>query len=311
MLGVLIFIALEIRPTAIILIPAILFYAIFHKRSLIKGVLVTTGTFGILMVLLSLLYPVEGNYVEMMRSFYAMKDRDELYRHLTYMLNLYIEDFRGLFAAGNTKTTVNLLVYFIGGYLFFIGWVKRTLKGPEFMEVLLLGYFIMIIFWPGHQGIRYFAPVVPIYFVYILDMMHLKGLPKTTLAFRISYTMLCFITSIVFYTSFDMMSEKYGVTGPNSSALFDEIENVVPEDAVIMSLKPRAICLMTDRGGIVFPDEDHRDALQSCIQENSVGYMVIPAYGGGPGYIKTEILPDTLRYHELYRNDEWLLFQLR
>lgn len=308
--GIIVYCAFLIRPTAIILIPAALYFTVFHARSLLKGVLYSIATFFVLTVAMKWVYPVDGSYIQMMQSFYGAKDAHALYLHLSYMLEISILDFRGLFAVGNTKTVVNLLIYIGGGLLFLFNWTKQTLKGPGFLEVLMLGYFIMVILWPGHQGIRYFTPVLPLYFYYIISAIQIQRFPKYSAWLKTSFLVLAIITSIVFYTTFDSMSDKYGVTGENSAALFKEINDEVPQEAVIMALKPRAICLMTGRKGIVFPDEDHGSQFRSCISEHQVSYLVIPVYGGGPSYIKEKILPDTTGYSKVYSNDEWLLYKI-
>lgn len=300
-----------IRSTAIVIIPALFAQLVFHRFEHWKKVI--TITIGALLYsfVTGLILPSESNYVAMLSQTFEGRNAGELMDFFGHNFLIYVNSFRDLSIGGGYHNIFTNDVVFFGGMVFFcIGCFYQLFKERRYLEWLFICYFGMIVIWPGFQGLRYFTPLIPIYLYYAFIGIQVIFKERWTLYPSLVLVALSIISGISALVNGNSMTKQYGITGPNSIALFEAIKENTPPEALIMANKPRAICFITGRNGIVFPDFDHRGKLRDCIKDNKVEYLVLPTGGYDPPYARVDILPDSSRYSPVYQNPEWSLLKV-
>ena len=174
-------------------------------------------------------------------------------------LDIYTNEFLNLFYHNTGKysfsvhyTQAFMLVLFVIGFLIAIASLYR-------FEIMLLAIFgITILLFPfSTQGFRYLLPVLPfiIYCIIIgAKAIQLKGYNTRLVAFL-------FVVFVLLQYKKDIRAMRDDQNNPiwpgpfteDNRKAIDYIKYKLPDDALIASLKPRAIELLTDKRTCVLP----------------------------------------------------------
>ncbi|HRF77281.1 MAG TPA: hypothetical protein PLB46_11960 [Chitinophagales bacterium] len=222
----------------------------------------------------------------------------------------YFFAFSDLHIGSYHNILFNSIAFYLGFVLFLVGFIKKCIKQMDFVEWLFLGNLCIVVFWPSYQGLRFFIPVLPFYLYY--GMLGLKLLPGLRIQKAVfTLLMVCVAISFVsFYTNADYKQSPYLLTGSESEDLFTYIKSSTPNDATIMAAKPRAVCLMTGRKGIVFPDSEYEKQFSENVSQHQVNYVLINNYPGFPNYLTNENAETTFQFKKVFSNYHWVLYQV-
>lgn len=249
--------------------------------------------------------------MNMLMLYYDQKGLTDIAHQLWTMLVTYAGSFEDLFIGNMHGIATNTIVYYSLFLLFVFGLIKRLISGPTYLEWVVIGYWALVIIWPGYQGLRYFISLLPIYLFYAFSFLE-RVAPKRI--YSISLGVIFVLTAISITSGLVNVkdtSTEYGITSAQSTSLFTFIKSEIPEHAVIMSAKPRGVCYMTDRQGVVFPNVADEKSLTESLNKYQVQYILLNAYPAFPPYGETLIKQDTLTYTEVFRNAHWQLYAFK
>ncbi len=163
---------------------------------------------------------------------------------LRRMLHFEMQDFFW-------QSLVSLLEYvcLVSVFLGFILSVRKKLGAGAIFFILMC---LLIVFLPVHQGHRYFLPVLPLYFLYLvrgarvalLPVLNLKGF-SAALVFTVLYLILG-IDHFGRVSNFD----NRGVYTYYDSLALKAIQENIPSGDVIVFSKPRALALYTGKTAV-------------------------------------------------------------
>lgn len=306
-IGVLTAFAFSVRTTAIVIIPALICFAIFKRQRIWKEIGILAFGFIAFAALLQLLFSTQSNYMDMLLLNYNGKKIGVILHQLEDSTKAYFRSFDDLFIGSMHSIFTNSVAY-LGIFIFFIfGWAKSMFTKWGWMDWLVLGYWTLVIIWPGYQGLRYFIPLLPLYFYYAFHAV--QALPqKAATAIAILLVVMAFISIGSGIDNNRFSTKQYGITSKEALALFEHIKTDLQEDDLIMAAKPRAVCYMTRREGIVFPDPQHFERLSDQIATFGVDYILVNTFKQYPPYAQ-ELKQDTAHYKHVYTNAHWILLQ--
>ena len=308
--GCLFYLSFSIRSTAIVLIPMAGLHLLIKKPEGWFRVAYAILAFVILHLVTGLVFKQDSNYYAMFYASYVGLTTDDIIWRINYFVGMYYNEFNQLFIYNFHNLFVNDVVVLLGKLLFILGFLVALYKRHAYNEMLFVFYTVLILAWPGYQGMRYFLPLLPFYFYYVAYGLEQIKKPAVRITVQSVFAVFAMATFISYYSSISYKPVTSGVTGPASTALFDFIEDNIPDSATIMSAKPRAICLITHRNGIVFPDPDFRHKLEYSIKANGVDYLILNTPTAYPNYAQEVVKKDTVNYPSLFMNEEWAVYRV-
>jgi hypothetical protein len=298
------------RSTAIVLLPAFFMHVLIKKTGHLKQLLLITFVFILCNFLQSILFVEESNYLTMLSSTLFDAPLSETLNRVFTFIVWYFNAFSDLYIGNYHNIAINTIAFYITFILFLIGFIYHLIKTSGYLEWMFLFFLGLVVIWPGYQGLRYFTPVLIIYLYYVVKGIQCIPVPRVAIGVERMLQVTVLVTYFSFYINISYGPDKYGLESENSKGLFEFIINNTPTDGVIMSSKPRAISLITDRGGIVFPDTTYAKQVRPCIDFNNVSYVVLNNYPSYPPYGEEVIKADTAHYKMVYENGEWLVFEV-
>jgi len=161
-----------------------------------------------------------------------------------------------------------------------LGAIKKMSGRLDFIDILVIFYFIAIIAYPiSNAGFRFLFPLAPFLFYYAIE-----GIQCINIKFRVGPpTVALIITFCIFFSYQKGWSDLFqsrnkqlgGPQDPNSSAAFDFIVHNTSESARFCFLKPRALSLYTGRSAMSNrPLQNLADIHQSFL-DNIIQYVLI------------------------------------
>lgn len=308
--GLFIYFTYAIRTAGIVVLPAVIVFAVFNRFDKWKRVLWLIPFFCLLAWLQSIIFVQHNSYLNIVFHVYQQMSFAEIMTLAGEAIKNYFFAFSDLHIGAYHNILFNSIAFYLGFVLFLAGFIKKCIKQMGFVEWLFLGNLCIVVFWPSYQGLRFFIPVLPFYLYYgMLGLNMLPGLRIQKTVFGL--LILCIAISFVsFYTNADYKQSPYLLTGSESTDLFTFIKSSTPNDATIMAAKPRAVCLMTGRNGIVFPDGDYENQFSENVSQHQVNYVLINNYPGFPNYITTENAEITFQFKKVFSNYHWVLYQV-
>ncbi len=312
LIGILVYISYSIRPLGALFLPAIFLADLISKRTITKSFLIATACFTGLALMQYLLLPKDNSYALMMESAYKGKSVTEIwdtvhngfkfYRWASADFWLVGEDRSAWMKQARLFTNIFLL-------LMFVGLIVRMVRKISAVEVFVILYILVVLFFPGFQGARYFIPLLPLFFVYAFGLFE-----KIRLVFirYIPFAVLL-IPMLLFYSMSYKKAEwkniDYGIHKKPAQELFTYVKENTPEDAVFVIGKPRAFSLFTDRKAAVYHTPENKNDLLTYMKSISTDYVVtgILDYGYFNGWVNG----DTTDFHFEYENEYFRLFKTK
>ncbi len=251
LLGVCIFFSYFIRDIGIVLIPTLLTYQLQQKwRSNEKTNLhfyaIPYLMFAILWVTQFLLLPQGGE------NHYTMLFTKFSFSQLGSGIEYYLHQASSYFFI-RIRYLLPLLFIMVAGML--SSW-KQNLHFIIYTVLIL----VILLAWPGYQGIRFIFPLIPfaLYFmlkgcIFIYDAFNFN---KTYLLLILSVTLIIStVKSVTTIIEFSKIDTNQSYT-PEMILLYNFITKNVEENDIIGFFKPRALRLFTGRNAI-YTDQDH------------------------------------------------------
>lgn len=182
-------------------------------------------------------------------------------QHLIYYFELPAQFLGGL------KVGVAQTVYGASLPIFIVGMVKRRNLDYHIIAYGAL-YILLLIVWPGRQGLRYLFPILPFYISFVLtglESVHDKNDRILNVFWRV-VSVCSVIVIIIFFlrisikdASKNLEHQRMEKTGPYALAskdLFTFISNNTEKDSIIVFFKPRVMRLFTNRQSIMIHQVD-------------------------------------------------------
>lgn len=176
------------------------------------------------------------------------------------------------------------------------GWVKR-LKRPELTELFVPLYLGLILAWPAvWSGERFLLPVYPLLIAYTaetlvrlvrrvrpgavapagaLATMLVLGLAAPSVSEAMGWGRTC-MNEFRFGTKYPCLDEVWG----DFYDIAEWTEEGLPEDAVVISRKPRLFYGLNGRRGLIYPFSRNPDDFFEAVRQSGARYLVIDQLGG-------------------------------
>jgi hypothetical protein len=253
MVGLAVAAAIAARSVGLILLAALLADAVIRRRWQRRDFLMIIGIPLLAVVLLNILLPSTGDYLEQARS----------WSWLTVQGNLssIVETIDQIWRTELLSVRGISLISVVGVTLLILG-LFFHLRNSGAVEWYFFGTFLMIAVWPYPQGFRFYLPILFFIIYYVLSgWQQLDGffttrtnrLASDIVQKGISYLVLVVFTAGVLqgylsdYRRTPLREFETGIGLPASRQMFAYIrEETRPED-VIAFFKPRALALFTER----------------------------------------------------------------
>lgn len=311
LIGLAIYISYAIKPLGALFIPALFLFDIIKERKITLKFVQVSGVFLLFFILQSLIIPGSGSYIELAMSEYHGKNIKEISQSLALMFKAYRLSFSDFWlihsdeSAWRDKGLIfsNIFLILVG-----IGLVYRLIRKFSPTEMYVVFYIIIILLFPGFQGVRYFVPVLPFFFVSIF------GLAEWVTSNTTKYLLLLLIVAPLglFYTSTYLKAEwkniTWGIHEPTSQNMFAYIKKNTPEDAVLVGSKPRAIALYADRKAAVYPWSFDKNDFKEYMKSIHAGFALTT---GGNDYFNNWVETDTANFQFIYNSDYLKLFKTK
>lgn len=328
LLGLLLYLNFATREIGIVFIPAILCFELFHFK---KISLVTCYALFIFVALYSLqsvsLKAPEAN-IEMNKRVAELareQGKTKAFVSHTDFINLDITNIlkqavRYTAAmSGVWPGTRNIFVQVVSWVAFLIallfacaGYIRAVLSGPGITEIFVAGYLAVLVLFAGFQGLRYFIPLIPIFFFYAY-MFHQQLLHsryrKTILTVAAIFIATTTITYAANYQTY-LHQQNHGITSPETIALVDFIKKSTPEDSVFVFQKPRTLALLTRREVSAKPGNRGDEFLVKYMTAIGADYLVHSNidWRGISHPVKPMSLPDD-KFSLVYNNDYFYVYR--
>ena len=311
-IGASIFFVVFIRATGILLLASFLFVEFVKLiaqrrdwaaiRKIILDSLTVIGTFILLFVITSLLFPSGGgSYLEQYAGMTAETIRNFALR--------YFDVYSLFFGAGlGWKLVYYLLV------LFFLVGVWRRWREDLIFVIFFVSWMMVHIAYPYWQGPRYILPVLPLFFYFIFQGMKfaLGKLPaeRARTGQMVFYGFWSFLIAFFLVTSsvqaYINLKNDRDISGPfdpYSKEVYKYIQEQTPASSVVVFFKPRVMKLMTDRDSIMSME---------CSRVLKGDYLVLSRKVGPNQQIPPEEIGAChLPLEEVLRNNRFIVYKIQ
>ena len=311
-IGTTIFFAFFIRTTGVLLLASLIAFELFRgwnnraDRAAIqqsaRNLLVACGSFGILWILSSLLFPKGGEaYLAQYQDFNLSTAFGFIYG--------YFQVFRLFFG----DTSIWQILYYILFVFFLLGaWVKR--KEETLFLLFFFIWILLLITWPAWQGPRFIFPLLPIFVYFAFQGMKflLAKLPENYAQSGrgLFYGFWVLIAGIFLYTSsanaYVNLKNQRAINGPfdpYSRQVYEYIQQKTPANSVVVFFKPRAMRLMTGHDTLMSTE---------CDRILKGDYLVLSRKVGKNQQIPPEEI-DTchLPLNQVLQNSRFVVYQIQ
>ena len=251
LLGAVLFFAFFVRTTGVMLLASFLVYQFITflrerevRRTILRNSVVTTAAFVFLWVLTSQIFPNgQGSYLEQLKSLTPAIFRDNVWG--------YFHLFASFFG---TAPAWNYIYYVLVAFFLIGAWTRF---GPDLpLAIFFVLYFIVMLFWPEWQGIRFIFPLIPIFMYFVFQGIGFVVSKLPGAYQRIGRAAFYgFWLLLIGIFLFDSGSRAYeiaqggrkinGPFDPVSMEVYQYIKAETAPDSVIIFWKPRAMRLFT------------------------------------------------------------------
>lgn len=264
--GLLVYLAIGTRTVGIVLPPAILLTETITYRRLTRFTIVSLVAAILFYAIQKLLLPLGGSgYLDQLSQINATTLSSNLFADSLSFLFVWKNGYYKYLAAG---AGLGFSLIAIGGF------IKENWPRPTLLAIASILHFVLVVVWPGANGIRMVWPLLPAFLYWLLyacENLPVSKLWRTSgIAAVIGYSLLCFTGEYV--------TAEYGpIAGPESpasQALFAEVEQTVPNDQVCLFFKPRVLAFYTRRNCTGYPIPLDEASLTRTIEQADVDVVI-------------------------------------
>lgn len=305
--GLLIFMAFFLRTNGILLLAPLLAVLLLIYwpnliQGLIKGIL-PVFIFLVLFIFQAIMFPGgQSSYF----SHFSMFSFQGLLENLLYYLWLPSWAFEQI-PGGE-------LLYPLFAVFFFFSLV-RNMRRDVGLNIYCLLTFLVFILWPERQGLRFIYPVLPVFFLGVLEGMKIAVyyLPAGW-QIRARYALIGFwsllmtvclsISAVSAYQITAGGREINGPFDPYSREMYSFIIEKTPSDSVFIFMRPRALRLFTERDAFM---------TENCSDLNKGNFVVIHQKMEDNGQISPAQVTScnsSVRLEEVFRNKRFIVFHI-
>jgi hypothetical protein len=252
--GFFIYLSYGCRTIGVIPLPVLIVLYLFHRKNNGRSFFVILITSLALILIQKALIPGTGSYFDQLPG-----SLSQFAAILNILLNNYLTLTLQLVPvasdAGQKVTFLILFLFFLSGLYF------RLKKGVTAFDLFFLAYFAALLIWPSYQGYRLLLPIIPIYFLYIIEGLN-------TILNRVSHSSL--LQKIIPSVSIGLIALSYmyayqgvfprplsAMEQPLTHELFEYVKNETTPDDVIVFFKPRVMALFTGRSCVAIAITDN------------------------------------------------------
>jgi len=307
--GVFIYLAYGTRSVGAILIPVALFISILNKKRNLLAIIINLSVPFMLIFIQGLLIPQTGAYFDQLPQ-----SLPEMISVVQTSLNYYYKIFLNIFPLENYFLQSVLFIIMVFGFA--LGLISHIRKGISSYAIFFFLYLIMMLVWPSYQSWRFLIPIIPIYFLFIIEGMKMVlDLTKFVWLQR-TFSILLLVGVVTFYafTYAEVFPRPLSnIEKKETQELFEVIRSETNSDDVILFFKPRVLALFTQRKSVAMLIPPPVGDTLSRMNELEVSVIVRnrnQEYGIQPEldhFISTH--PEKFRL--IYENFEYQVFRIR
>lgn len=308
LIAVLFFCAYLMRAVGIVLAPAFLIYDLWSRKSLSLRTLVIPLVTGALIILSSLILPVNSAFDDMIHS-WTPKIVVRNLIHYNHILRSFWPDTPQF-------PQIREVLYLSLNTFTFFGLVWKYFRGFSFLDFFGFLYCAVILCWPSKMGIRALLPVLPLYLLYILlggKYFLQKIIRKTSAKFALSLSLgaIAFFSYIVGLSAVleDVNTIPDGPQVDEAVQLFAYIRENTSKDSVFAFRKPRSLALFAERKATDHPAHLRGSVVISYFDEINVDYVIVDRESDKD---QMQIRPfiNEQQYQEVFGNERFLMYQV-
>ena len=252
LVGIFIYLAYGTRSIGIVLIPVVVIYVLLKTRKFPLGLLISVIFPILLIIIQNLIIPQTGKYFDQIpNSFFDTLST--IFESTIYYISLFI----GIFQFNNFY--LQGLVFIILSEGFVIGLIMHLKRGFSSYDLFFIFYIAILLVWPSYQFLRFLVPVIPLYFLFIIEGFDfiVKKVNNSVIKIILPLIFLGFISINYIQTYMNIFPRPISaIERAETQELFQFIKSKTNEEDVILFFKPRVLALFTNRKSLAmkFPD---------------------------------------------------------
>ncbi|PQO38701.1 hypothetical protein C5Y96_02125 [Blastopirellula marina] len=264
--GLLIYLAIGTRTVGIVLPPALLLTEVILYRRLTRYVVVSITAAIVFYAFQKFAFPIGGSgYLDQLSEINVR----------TLASNLFADSVSFLYfwKNGYAKWLTAATGFFLG-LIAITGFCKESWPRPQLLAIASVFYFVLIVVWPGANGIRMTWPLLPGFLFWLLYA--LENVPaseswrKVCLTGFVVFTLACYVG--------EYSASEYGLLdGPETPAaqeLFAEVNERVDPEEMCLFFKPRVLAFYTRRNSIGYPIDLNPQSLDRTLETAQVDVVI-------------------------------------
>jgi hypothetical protein len=305
--GIFIYLAYGTRSVGLILLPVALIFSFLKNRKISLSIVISLLVPLILIFAQGLLIPQTGSYFDQLpKSLY------EMISVLLHSMEYYFQIFLKFFPSDDIVFQTILFVIMI--FSFAVGLSSHIRKGISSFDLFFFIYLLLMLVWPSYQSWRLLIPIIPIYFLYIIEGMNqIVGFVKLGwLRKTIPVFLLIGVVALYSHTYSEVFPRPLSnIEKKETQELFEIIRTETNSEDVILFFNPRVMALFTERKSVTMMIPPPNGDTMSRMNELEVSVVVRnrnQEYGIQPAldqYIATH--PENFQL--IYENMEFQVFR--
>ncbi len=306
--GIFIYLAYGTRSVGLILLPVALIYSILKNRKITTSIIVSIFVPLILIFVQGFLIPQTESYFDQLpKTFF------EMFSVILQSIGYYYDIFLKIFSLENN--VFQSTVFFIMVFGFALGFSRHIRRGFSSFDLFFFMYLFLMLIWPSYQSWRLLIPIIPIYFLYIVEgMVHIVSLAKLDwLRKTIPVFLLIGVVAFYAHTYSEVFPRPLSNIEKNETQdLFEFIRSETNSEDVILFFKPRVMALFTERKSVAMMIPPPNGDTMARMHELDVSVVVRnrnQEYGIQPA-LDEFISSHPVIFQLMYENLEFQVFRL-
>lgn len=310
-IGFVVFLTYAIKPLGGLFIPALWMYDWIRFKKITKSTIRISAVCLFLVIVLQLVMNSANSYIDIVSSVYGNMSIRDILSFVYDKSFLYIKNFADLWVISVEQNPLTIAVVY--GYLFlsfFTGLlIYRLIKNQSAVDWFILFWILTVLLFPGYQGVKYFLPILPFMIIYVLyPIARLTHRWLRLVVYTLVLTPLLFFYSIT-YLNAEWKNNRWGIHEPTSQHMLEFIKSNTPEDAVIVSYKPRAVALYTNRPSVMYHYTEDKNNLMQYLKDINTRYALTGITYDA--YFDDWVASDTTHFELIYQSDYLRLFKIK
>ncbi len=303
--GVLIFVSYLIRGPGLLLIPTLLVYDVYSHRKISGFALIAVSVSVVLTLLSKVFFHSETSYVEQF-----LRWRPGV---VPYNIRYYLSAFSELWPQIAGIQASKYVLFVSASLLAAVGLgVRRRIS---IGEIFLAGYVALILLFPFRQGLRYFLPVIPFYFLYLLvgvefatKMVKQVAIRRIIVGLLASLACASYLSGLTVIVR-DSSSLPDGPFVPEATEMFGYLREKTSPDATVVFTKPRVLALFSGRSATAYPLSQDDEFVLKYFKDVGVDYVIADLNSeDDTQYLIPIIRKRPSDFQEVFRNERFAVY---